>query len=546
MDHGQVFFHRPPAGDELFATGRVYSPSSPSLAAIAAQPGLLNGLEAQLALVHYDAAANRWRLVRDFGATPLYYSPTPDGFFWSFTLKGLLNQLPQPPRPDEGVMFDYLATHYRHVFRQPERTFHEGVFQVPAGCYVDMGEGGREERIWADFSPDADLYRLGPEEATEGLMAILRENVRLRAQAAEKPAFTVSSGLDSSTVASLASRDIGDMRVFSVGYEGPGVGEFDETGGVAQLVADHPDWRYTPLTLGCPDLIGETASLVRLTQSPVVTVTWLSYYLMARRMAGFKEVFNGLGGDESLAGEFLHFFYFFADLKAEGQTERLKEEVAAWSRLHDHPVFKKNERVLADHWARCVDFATGDTRVDNNVYRANWRFFNPEWLREFGGRPVPLPRPYPNFLSNRLYQEIRYETTPPTLWGLFMANQALGLTGVSPFLSPRLFKYCLALPGAVKYDHGLTKALLRRGLKGVLPEGLRLNPKKTGFNAPMHQWFRQKDVAGGLREILADGPLAKNGWLRPGAAGEILREHASGAANHMMLLWALLNASLFI
>jgi hypothetical protein len=47
-------------------------------------------------------------------------------------------------------------------------------------------------------------------------------------------------------------------------------------------------------------------------------------------------------------------------------------------------------------------------------------------------------------------------------------------------------------------------------------------------------------------EMLKYGPLARRGWLRPGAAEDIFREHEEGRANHMMLLWPLLNASLFL
>ncbi|UQZ89791.1 hypothetical protein C4J81_11460 [Deltaproteobacteria bacterium Smac51] len=541
----KVDFRQPPERDILHFQGKIYSHPAPSPLDIIRNPASLNHIEADAAIVHYDREKKRWRLLRDFGQTPLYYAPVPNGFIWSFTLTGLLEHLDNP-RPDEATMFDYLATHYRYIFRDPSRTFHEGVFQVPAGSLIDIDErGGLTANRWLDLSPEPELYRLGPEEATERLMEILRESVRLRVRAARRPAFTVSSGLDSSTVASLASEYVDEMRVFSVGYSGEGVEEFDETEGVAELVRGR-GWQWTHLMLDCPDLITEAGNLISLTQSPITTVTWLAYYLMAKQLQGFSELFNGLGGDESLAGEFVHFFYFFADLKAEGLDDRLAAEVEGWSRLHDHPVFKKNAQVLEDFWQRNIDFQTGDMRVDQKVYQANWRFFNPDWLAVYGPKAPPMPRPYPNYLSNRLFQEIRFETTPPTLWGMFMANQVLGLTGVSPFMSTRLFKLCLALPGTVKYDHGLTKALLRRGLKGVLPESLRLNHKKTGFNAPIHQWFNNSKVSRPLLELLNNGPIAKMGWLKPGAAEQILKEHETGQANHMMLLWPLLNASLFL
>ena len=546
---GRVLFQSDPGRDIFHFSGSIYgrAPGEPLeniLGRLAARPALLNEMEADLALVAYQSADRRWRLIRDFGQTPLYYAPTPGGFVWSFDYKALLDEL-GGPEPDEATLFDYLATHYRHIFRDPARTFHRGVFQVPAGSYVDIDANGPRTHNWLQLEHDPESWALGPEEATERFMALLERSVKLRVAQAAKPLFTVSSGLDSSTVASLAARDLGEIDVFSVGYSGPGSEEYDETEGVGQLVQGR-SWRWTHLLMERPDLVGETEKLIGATGSPVVTVTWLAYYLMARQFPGFHHWFNGIGGDENLAGEFGHFFYFFADLRREGDEERLQSEVAAWSRLHDHPVFKKNPEVLRRFWERNIDFAKGEIKVDQSLYSGNWRFFEPDWLDRYREPLPPMPRPFPNFLSNRLWQEISYETTPPTFWGLFMANQALGLTGISPMMSLPLFRLTLSLPGQVKYDQGLTKALMRRGLKSVLPESLRLNSKKTGFNAPIQQWFNEPQVRGPFMELLREGPLAKSGWLRKGAVEEIYREHQSGQANHMMLLWTLLNASLFL
>ena len=549
VEGGRINPAQPPAGEISHFRGTIYDLSpgknvQDELAEIMARPELLNEREADLAVVGFNPKKNSWRLLRDFGQSPLYYSLAGRELFWGFSYAGLLEQLAEP-EADEAAMFDYLATHYRYIFRDAGRTFHKGVRQVPAGCYLDFGPGGLKLKSWLKLEHDPELYALGPEEATERLMEILRPSVALRAKAAARPAFTISSGLDSSTVASLASTHLGAIDVFSVGYNGFDSAEYDETEGVRELTRGK-DWRWSHLLLDTPDLISETAALIEKSRSPVVTVTWLAYFMMARQLRGFKEMFNGLGGDESLAGEFAHFFYFFADLKKEGRDDRLKVEVEAWSRLHDHPVFKKNPEVLKTFWARNIDFESGRMTADPQVYQANWRFFDPDWIRTYGLAEPPMPRPFPNFLSNRLYQEIIHETTAPTLWGLFMANQVLGLRGVSPFMSTRLFRLCLSLSGTVKYDQGLTKTLLRRGLKGVLPESLRLSPKKTGFNAPIHQWFKEGKVAGPLLEMLHDGPLARRRWLKKGAADLIFKEHESGRANHMMLLWPLLNASLFL
>ncbi|MGL4208851.1 MAG: asparagine synthase-related protein [Candidatus Adiutrix sp.] len=545
MTAGQrIKFNQPPSEDELFFAGQIYEPDI-SVAQIISTPQCLNTLEADIAIVSYQAQRRTWRLLRDFGQTPLYYAPLSDGFVWSFTYCGLLSML-ETKRPDEATMFDYLATHYRYIFRSPTRTFHHGVFLVPAGSYLDINlEGQITTTPWLDLSLNPSAHNMAPDEATEEFMALLRHSVKKRVLASKAPAFTVSSGLDSSTVTALASLNLPQINAFSVGYEGEAISEFDETEGIKALMAGR-NWNWTHLTLDCPDLVAETKNLINLSQSPIPTVTWLAYYLMVRRLTGFSEIFNGLGGDESLAGEFVHFFYFFADLKNSGPQSRLNKEIYGWMHLHDHPIFKKNKKVLADFWQRNIDFNSGDMRVDLNVYQANWRFFNRDWLNAYGSEMPPMPRPYPGFLSNRLYQELTFETTPPTLWGLWRTNELFGLKGVSPFMTPRLFKLCLSLPSSLKYDSGVTKALLRRGLSGVLPESIRLNPQKVGFNAPINQWFKNPKVRAETLELLHYGPLTQAGFLKKGAAETIFEEHNQGVANHMMLLWPLLNGSLFL
>ncbi len=149
----KIDFARPPLQDELYFQGRIYSHPAPSPLDIVRRPALLNRIEAEAAVVHYDREKNSWRLLRDFGTSPLYYAPTPGGFAWSFTLTGLLAHLDRP-RPNEATLFDYLATHYRYIFRDPARTFHEGVFQVPAGSWVDISEKGLAIHNWLDRSPD--------------------------------------------------------------------------------------------------------------------------------------------------------------------------------------------------------------------------------------------------------------------------------------------------------------------------------------------------------------------------------------------------------
>jgi asparagine synthase (glutamine-hydrolysing) len=487
------------------------------------------------------------------GQNQVFFAQTVNnGWAWAFSLPDLFRLLGGAPEDNQETLYDFLATHYRYVFREPSRTFHKGVFKVPSGSYVTLGQGQPQIKSYLKLDFDPSISKLTPQEAARLYVDTLDEIVGLRLSKLEgsHPAFAISSGLDSSSVATLAARRLGrPLSAWFMAYRSQSGSPYDESAGVEALIKA-TGWELNRLDLEAPELLGETERLLELTRAPVITVTWLAHYLLARAAAGkgYRYIFSGLGGDESLAGEFDHFFLFFADLRASGQEELLERETTAWVRLHDHPVFKKSPQVREEWFRRNIDFPGRLIRPDMRRYLANREYFDQGWVEDMESRipPVPMPHPYPYFLSNRLYQEMTYETSPPTLWSEFLAGEAGGLRGVFPMANPRLFRLALSLPGTFKYRDGLTKMLIRRGMEGILPDCSRLNPVKTGFNAPLDMWLRDGKLCQEALELYRGSPLARRGYLAPGAMERILKEHSTGERNHMMLLWPIISSAIFL
>jgi len=71
---------------------------------------------------------------------------------------------------------------------------------------------------------------------------------------------------------------------------------------------------------------------------------------------------------------------------------------------------------------------------------------------------------------------------------------AHGLELRSPFLDARLVERCAGIPWRQKFDLMSTKKILRRSLRGTLPDEL-INRPKSGFNSPAAYW-----LTGPLRE----------------------------------------------
>ncbi len=57
----------------------------------------------------------------------------------------------------------------------------------------------------------------------------------------------------------------------------------------------------------------------------------------------------------------------------------------------------------------------------------------------------------------------------------------------SPFLDTELFSECLNMPSKYYVKNGLAKWPLRKIINNIVPDKIRLNRRKIGFNAPIEE-----------------------------------------------------------
>jgi asparagine synthase (glutamine-hydrolysing) len=508
-------------------------------------PAGLEHINGDFAAAAYDSGNRRLYLCRDrFGIRPLYYARFGNDVVFASEVKALAAHPSFRPEPEPTALFDYLAVHYRYIHRDPERTYWRGVRRVaPAAVLILDSEGEEQMRYWR-LRLDEETAGLGRQEAGSRLLELMRDSTARRVACGPACCFSVSSGMDSSSVCSLAVEAAGRPQpVYSIGYGG---GEYDEAEGIAPLTREKASfWRN--LVLDRPPLMETVQRMVRLADGPVCTVTWLAHRALVNAAAedGYDVIFSGLGGDECLAGEYEHFLFFFADLRAAGLTDRLEAEIEGWVRLHDHPVFRKSKAVARDAVQRLTDPARpGRVLLDQRRYRRYFDDLSPDFIAAGQEMPV-MDSPYSGYLVNRCWQDLAYETTPPSLAADEANVSARGMFSRFPFLDHRVVEFCYSLPGTIKYDRGVTKALWRKAMRGILPEANIVNTVKTGFNAPLNRWLAGPDRADTL-DLIHSHSFRQRGWFKPGRAEQLFRDHLAGRDNHMMLFWQIINAELWL
>lgn len=172
----------------------------------------LNGM---MAFAVWDDRSQRLLLVRDrLGIKPLYYRPTAAGVLFGSEPKAVLAH----PEAGRVVDLDGLREAFSWV-RNPGRAVWRGLYEVEPGTTVAVDRSGvRIHRYWElPARPHED-----DRATTVATVRELLEDIVARQLVADVPRCSLlSGGLDSSVVAALGQRELGDrerLRTFAVDF----------------------------------------------------------------------------------------------------------------------------------------------------------------------------------------------------------------------------------------------------------------------------------------------------------------------------------------
>jgi asparagine synthase (glutamine-hydrolysing) len=124
-----------------------------------------------------------------------------------------------------------------------------------------------------------------------------------------------------------------------------------------------------------------------------------------------------------------------------------------------------------------------------------------------------------------------------------IATMAHALEARSPFLDHELMELAASIPADLKVRGGEKKWILRRALRGWLPDDI-LDRPKQGFSVPLSAWLRG-DLRPWACEVLLDRDTLDRGYFEPAAVRGLLDRHAAGADADAKRIWALMMLELW-
>ena len=114
-------------------------------------------------------------------------------------------------------------------------------------------------------------------------------------------------------------------------------------------------------------------------------------------------------------------------------------------------------------------------------------------------------------------------------------SMGVGLEGRVPFLDHKLVEFAMSLPESVKTRGGVSKYILKKAVRGILPDEIIDRPKQ-GFGVPVHEWFFERLGEAARREL--DDFTNRTDFFEPTEVRRIVSERRPEA-------WYLLNFALW-
>jgi len=424
------------------------------------------------------------------GEKPLYYAKGDGWFAFASEIKALHPRFTGGPRiPEEFWVFE----------AAPEgKTLFENIRELPPACYLiyDCETGDLQVKNY--WTIQADEYdNRSEDELAEELRALIEDAVRLRLRSDVPWGVALSGGVDSAAIACIARPDV----VFSVRF--PLGDKYDEFS-YAEAIAKDLGAEHHVLTFGPEMMRKNLGNVVGSLDQPVATASPIADFVLAHAASQRVKVLLGGQGSDECFGGYTRYLVMQAELALKAQPEL--------SNYHSMMRYFWGQELFGPHHERYFKLIRRDYRPAFDRYAERVKPYFNRCLDPISGMGLT---------------DIHL-TLPPLITMNDRSSAAYGIENRSPFLDHRLVEFAFRLRPEMKIRGYTTKYLLRKALRGIVPDAVLDRKDKKGLVVPFVPWLVGNDapLASWRDELLlslAGRSLSASPVLTTGGRGEFDR-----------------------
>lgn len=446
----------------------------------------LQTFNGMFAFAIYDRARGEIFLARDrIGIKPLYYTLQGRHFIFASDIKTIIaSGLYQPEVNWEGLWHNFSFS----VAPRPMTVFKD-VEALPQGEWmkIDLAERHFTRQRYWKIMTWSQQPSMSVKDAVDYLELHLTESIRQRLVADVEVGIFMSGGIDSTTVAALASTIHPGITAFTLAFDGTAP-EYNELKQAREAARMHPI-RHIVEIVKAEQVLENIDDMVQGYEEPMCTLS--PNYLISKLIArhGIVVVLNGLGGDELFAG-----YSHYRDVA----KWRLKRALAfflpqPWRRYRQ---LKTIENFYVDQYAVITESEKKQLFLHGQDFRS---------LSVLGELYATETTIFSDDIEALSYYDLMSYIGNHHVYRIDQFTMQFSLEGRFPFLDHLLVEFAFRIPSRYKITNKEQKWVLREVARKYIPPACLEMPKK-GFGLPVGRWMRKElkplteDALAGLKK----------------------------------------------
>jgi asparagine synthase (glutamine-hydrolysing) len=537
--------------------------------------GLVKRLDGMFAFAIWNDSTKRLYIVRDrIGIKPVYFTRNNSALIFASEIKAILAD-PSVTRAIEPSALN----HYLSFMVAPAPlTMFKDIFKLPAGHILEVNQTGRisARRYWnavpgkgIDPSETNGLSEAALEDFyTTGIRNRLEAGIEKRMMSDVPIGVFLSGGIDSSANVALMSRMMDrPVDTFTVGFKDhTHLNELDYASHVAKKFKSN----HHEVLINETDMLGYLGDLVHHQDEPLADWVCVPLYFVSKlaKDAGVTVVQVGEGSDEQFSGYNSYSLYlqlhqkfwpFFKTLPASARNvfASIAKTISSTNTPRLDRIADILNRGANDHelfWGAAHAYWNihKDRVLSSPVQGGPWPLLEEAGLDTVGlessnsgdlisamMKTFDQEHPGQDELSRMIHNEFRIRLAELLLMRVDKITMSTSIEGRVPFLDHKLVDFTSDIPQSWKVRNGEPKYLLKKALKGILPDEILYRPK-MGFGAPMADWLRG-DFGRQAENSVLGSSLMKEGYFNLEHISQQFKAHRDGRKDNALHLWLLFN-----
>jgi asparagine synthase (glutamine-hydrolysing) len=505
----------------------------------------VNRFNGMWAFVIYDLMENSLFCSRDrFGVKPFIYAIVEDQFVFSSEIKGILSYFPELKVPNYNVIANYCRS---SIGAQIKETWFENIYRLESAHNLIIDDTGiKIVRYW-DYPRQIDK-NISFEAAKETYRNIFTNAVELRMRSDVPVGFTLSSGIDSSSIVSVLKGKLNENNnTYTASFSNTAFSSAEKQNFKEDVEIDEPklvkklakEIRFEP-TIVEVDFSNYVDKLSKIIYHMESGHSSPAIYpldsILERASEGVTVVLEGQGADELLGGYIsnvqpIYIKELLKKLKLQAAFHELRNFIKVYSLKSAFMLFIRDSNIF---WIQ---------KLYNKISGID-AFYTGKIKRYDHIKDYPKePRSFDNALNAYLFKSHTGGLVNLLHYG-DAVSMAHSLESRLPFMDYRLVEFVFTLPSGYKVQNGVGKYIHREAMKGIVPDFILSNQIKFGFDSPLLHLFSETDPNSAASVLLSEKCLNR-GLFSENAIRQAINKQKTGNGNYSRYLYRMLSVELW-